>query len=431
MLFEEPRAKAIHGIKVGRYLATALQEQSDVILNDDQLAKVFVNKETGEVLQQGDLMVRPDLAATFARIAKIGPSMMYDGKWHHKLAAEIQAAGGIVTADDIAAYRPRVYDALEMDIAGLGATMYGVRPPGSGALLGFMLNVMSGFTDMYPDAKASPETAGLYYHRLVETFKFAYARRMQLGDELYDDVTKVMAELTSPEFADKIRDKIDDEKTYFDPSHYGFDQWMDTDHGTAHMNVIDSDGNAVACTTTINIYFGSKVMSPSTGILFNGQMDDFSSPNITSAFHVPPSPFNHIAPGKRPQSSMTPAVFVDKLTRRPLMVIGAEGGTQITTAVASTVLRTLMFHDSIKTVIDAPRIHDQLFPFTTIVEKFFPAYLRTSLEQRNRMLGIQEDIHVKQEGSIVNAIHCVKGDNGTQIIYANSDYRKVGSVDGY
>ncbi|KAI1298583.1 Glutathione hydrolase 1 proenzyme [Halotydeus destructor] len=183
---------------------------------------------------------------------------------------------------------------------------------------------------------------------------------------------------------------------------------------------MDAWGNAVAMSTTVNNYFGSKIMSPSTGIIFNNQMADFSSPNITNCFNLPPSRYNKIAPGKRPFSSMAPSVFIDKITMKPVLVIGATGGTQITSSVAATVLRTLLFGDDIKTAIDAPKVHDQLLPNTTTYESYFPGYLVSDLAARGHLMK-KETLTAK-----ICAIHIQDGR-----VNANADYRKVGSIDGY
>lgn len=109
------------------------------------------------------------------------------------------------------------------------------------------------------------------------------------------------------------------------------------DHGTSHMSVVDSLGNAVSLTSTINMGFGSWVMSPSTGILLNDQMDDFSSPGQVNAYGYPPSPANYIEPGKRPLSSMSPMVLVQNRTLRG--TVGASGGSLILSAVLQTLSR--------------------------------------------------------------------------------------------
>lgn len=164
-----------------------------------------------------------------------------------------------------------------------------------------------------------------------------------------------------------------------------------------------------------------KVMSPMSGIVYNDQMDDFSSPNITFAFGVPPSNYNHIEPFKRPLSSMSPTVLVDNVTGDVRMVIGAEGGTQITTAIAAVVLRTLLFGDDLKTAIDGPRVHDQLWPNTTIFERHFPEAIRDQLARKCHILQ-QQDFDATVTGIYVRR---------DRTITANADFRKQGSVDGY
>ena len=136
-----------------------------------------------------------------------------------------------------------------------------------------------------------------------------------LGQEdIKDSVTDLVANLTSEQWARDRFQKISDDSTVNDAKHYGAVFYTPEDHGTAHLSVMASNGDAVSVTSTINLYFGSLIMSPRTGILLNDEMDDFSAPNITNYFGVPPSPHNFIRPGKRPISSMCPSILVDETT---------------------------------------------------------------------------------------------------------------------
>ena len=117
--------------------------------------------------------------------------------------------------------------------------------------------------------------------------------------------------------------------------------------------------------------FGSKVLGPETGIFYNDEMDDFSTPNTTNYFGVPASPANFIAPGKRSVSSMSPLILIENANQRVQQVLGASGGTRITTSVAQTALLNLWFNENIKQAIDAPRLHSQLLPQEVMAEQGF------------------------------------------------------------
>lgn len=148
-------------------------------------------------------------------------------------------------------------------------------------------------------------------------------------------------------------------------------------------------------------------------------MDDFSS-NFTNSFGVPPSNHNLIEPKKRPLSSMCPSIFTDH-SGGVRLVIGASGGTKITTSVASVAIRHLWLNETIKEAIDWPRIHHQLFPNEIVYENDFPNDILSGLES----LGHKTKSLGSERGAVVMAIN--KNQN---TIYANSDYRKGGEVDG-
>ncbi len=119
------------------------------------------------------------------------------------------------------------------------------------------------------------------------------------------------------------------------------------------------------------ISFGSKVLGPETNIIYNDEMDDFSTPNTINSFGVPASPANYIAPGKRPVSSMAPLIIIEKQNQRIQQVLGASGGTRITTAIAQVSMLNLWFNENIKQAIDSPRLHSQLLPQEVIAESGF------------------------------------------------------------
>lgn len=137
----------------------------------------------------------------------------------------------------------------------------------------------------------------------------------------------------SQKFADETRNQIDDSRTVNNYTHYGASYAIVEDHGTAHINVLAPNGDAVAVTSTINNVFGSKLRSLSTGIILNDEMDDFSTPGKVNSYGVPASKANFIAPGKRPLSSMCPIIILDE-KKDVRLLIGGAGGIKITTSVA-------------------------------------------------------------------------------------------------
>ncbi|OTF79209.1 gamma-glutamyltranspeptidase 1-like protein, partial [Euroglyphus maynei] len=186
------------------------------------------------------------------------------------------------------------------------------------------------FHHLYPNAKDNYDEAVLFYHRLMEAFKFAYSRRMHLGDDRFDNCTKFLSELTSQDYIDKIVEKINDTTTYgsksgfYDVDICQMNNWIMEQHTFQFwINMVMPSHHRQR--------FGSKVISPSTGLILNDQMDDFNT-GKTNAFDLPPAFANTVAAGKRPLSSMSPSVFADETG--PRLIIGASGGSKITTSVA-------------------------------------------------------------------------------------------------
>ncbi|KAK3565489.1 hypothetical protein QTP86_010872, partial [Hemibagrus guttatus] len=278
-LFEPSIQLARDGIRVSRALAKPMRENKETIQDDPVLCEVFCDSNK-TILRENDTIRFPRLADTYERIAKGGADVFYKGSMAETIVKDIQAAG----------------------------------------------------YNFSPSSVSTPEKKTLTYHRIIEAFRFAYAMRSRLGDPQYLNITDLIHNMTSDYFAENIRSQITDNTTHPE-SYYGPEYFNPETSGTSHLSVLAEDGSAVSVTSTINQYFGSKVMSPSTGIIFNDNMDDFSSPYITNAFGIRPSPNNFIKPGKRPLSSMCPTIISDK-HNKVKMVVGASGGTKITTATA-------------------------------------------------------------------------------------------------
>lgn len=291
-----------------------------------ELSKLYV-KANGKIKTAGDIVEQPQLANTLYQIAEVGPSYIYD-TMADTLAQEIEAAGGIVTAQDIQRYTPIVYAALESNFMGYRYIGAGGSSSG-GAIVAGILNYMSSISQPLVSQGA------IYYHRLVEAMKHGFAMRLHLADPEYVNTTEVVRALLSYDFMRDLQLMSPDD-TVLPLSHYGGKYNMThispKDSGTTHLSVVDAQGNAVALTSTINTYFGSKVVSPSTGILFNNQMDDFSIPGASNYFGLAPSPYNYPAAYKRPLSSMSPSIVLDGHTGKVRMTGGASGGPKIITA---------------------------------------------------------------------------------------------------
>ena len=264
-----------------------------------------------------------------------------------------------------------------------------------------------------------------FYQRLVESFKWAYGGRSNLGDPNDEDITdyvnEVVTNLTSAAWAYEKYNMINDSYTVNDPQFYGANFYEPNDHGTSHISVVAPNGDAVAATSTINLPFGSEIMSPRTGIIYNDEMDDFSFPDIINGFGLPPSPNNFAKPGKRPLSSMSPAIFVDSAGEVKL-AIGAAGGTSITSAIALTSIYNLHLGWDIEKCLDAPRLHHQLMPMYVEYQHEFNANIIEELKKRGH------DTKDYGDGeSVAGAI--ARLDDGR--LMATADYRKAGGVDGF
>jgi gamma-glutamyltranspeptidase / glutathione hydrolase / leukotriene-C4 hydrolase len=365
-LVEPAAAVAEGGFEAHPYLVSALEmanftaypELRDIFLINDAHTKTWRAPVVNETCCK-----RPQLAQLLRDVANEGPDVLYQGKYAAQFAADIQGAGGIITVEDLSTAQAVVEEPLRTHV--MGVDVVGPPPPSSAATIMTALLVLGG----YDLPLAGSGSLGI--HRAAEAMKHAFALRMSLGDpgsgesSLVPHLKELLADMQSSEYADSLREMILDDGV-LNTTMYG-GKWnilksgvMPEDHGTSHMNVVDKDRMAVALTSTVNTGFGSKVLSKSTGIILNNQMDDFSTPGQPNVYGIPPSRSNFIVPGKKPFSSMSPLVVERGGQLR--MVLGASGGPRIISAVLQTLLRVLAYGEDAFSAVAGPRVHHQLVP---------------------------------------------------------------------
>lgn len=325
------------------------------------LADLFLKPGTKDLKTSGDIVKQPILAQTLTNIAE-HPDYLYT-TMASTLAAEIQSLGGILTKEDIINYEPVLREPIKANYSGYQYIGVGGSSSGGPIVVG-LLKFMSSFSQ--PIASQGP----LYYHRLAEAMKHMFAIRLALGDPDYVNVTDVYGALFSDQYMKNLADLTKDDNVLSLDQYGGkfnLEYSPTKDAGTTHLSVIDKDGNAVGLTSTINTYFGSKVISPSTGILWNNQMDDFSIPNASNYFGLAPSPYNYPEPYKKPLSSMSPSILLDTAGNVRL-VGGGSGGPRIITATAQVILNYLGKGMDLLSSMISPRLHNQLLPNSIDIE---------------------------------------------------------------
>jgi gamma-glutamyltranspeptidase / glutathione hydrolase len=309
----------------------------------------------------GDTLTQPELAATLTRIRDHGPADFYEGETAHQLAAAVEANGGLITLDDL-----KQYQAVERTPLRGKYRDYEVitsPPPSSG---GIGILQMLGMLDGSGYEKSGAGSAASI-HYVAEVMRRFYADRSEyFGDP---DFFKVPGtKLLDPRYIASRRATID-------PQHATPSQQIRAGNlapyestETTHFNIVDSQGNAVAVTYTLNGGYGNGVTVPGLGFLLNNEMDDFAAkPGEENMFHLIQGEANAIQPGKRPLSSMTPTI----LTRdgKVFMVLGAPGGSRIINGVLQVILNVVDFHMNVQDAVDWPRFHHQWMPDQLYLEK--------------------------------------------------------------
>eukprot|EP00111_Clytia_hemisphaerica_P010087 TCONS_00029500-protein len=431
-LFNETILLAERGFKIHPALAYAISTlEKEPYVSEGLKTLLF---KDGKWLKEGDLLINKELAKTM-RIIRDNPDDFYVGDLAKQIVKDINAEGGNMTHQDLANYKVKVRDTLNMTLPN-GLTIHAAPTPAGGAPLAMIHNIMSGYNLKENQFKTADDKLK-FYQPYIESMKFAFAQRGLLGDPAFlpeGSITKVEKRCTNLTIGDLIRqNKIKMNETHFNVSYYG-GAWGENDYGTSHTSVFSSDGSAVSTTKTVNLYFGGKVRSNKTGIIFNNQMDDFSTPNVTNAYGLKPTKANFIKPGKRPQSSACPTIIVDK-NGAVKLIVGASGGSRIISAVSEVIAKKLYLKDiTLQDSIRSFRFHNQGQPNTT-------SYLKKSDYEPDTTTDYtipgQELIYkLTHIGHLVKEVSSLAVTQGIYVdaedhIFAMSDARKGAVADGF
>ena len=401
---------------------------------DSQLAEFpeshRIFQRDGDYYQQGDVFKQPELARTLQRIAD-DPDDFYHGSLAKELAASVEKGGGLITADDLAQYQVKERQPIHGTYRGY--EIISAPPPSSGGIaLVEILNILEGY-----DLTKQGDRSAQSIHLTAEAFQRAFFDRAEfLGDPDYSKIP--VAQLIDKRYgnawretiplrratpsADLRRPSVFSQLDSYASSHPQPKGVREPDH-TTHYSVVDSEGNAVSVTTTLNDGFGSRVTAEGLGFLLNDEMDDFSSkPGVPNLYGLLQGPANAIGPGKRPLSAMTPTIVLKN--GKLFLVLGSPGGPTIITTVANILMGVVDYGLNIEQAVNAPRFHDQWMPDQILME---------SVGFSPDTIGILERMghKIKMARGYWGDAECIAVDDKTGELLGASDGRNGGKAVGY
>lgn len=356
---------AERGFEVGPRLAGMIQWRSKTF---NKAARELFDKKQGEIIRQ------PQLAATLRHFGKHGANVFYRGETALALARDLKRDGGLIGLNDLGDYRAIERKPVIFDYQGF--RFVSAPLPSSGGLT--LAHIFGQLKEDHLNQLSETDRD----HLLIEAMKRAYRdRNRYLGDA---DFVDIPYDHLAAKRLDELRGSIDMHKTSPSLDLQGVGEMLSEGHDTTHFSVIDSEGNMVSATLSINYGFGSGYVSPSTGILLNDEMDDFATrPGEPNAYGLVQGQANGVEPGKRMLSSMTPS-FVIGPDRT--FIVGTPGGSRIISMVLLSSLGFMQDDTTAADWVNAPRFHHQYLPDAVQVEPDFPPEIAGALEKRGHRI---------------------------------------------
>jgi len=381
--FKIPSAYAMRILATSRDLRR-FKDSASILLDDD-----------GKSRRTGELLKQPDLAKTYHAIAKEGIGWFYGGPFAAVTEKWMKANGGIMTARDLANYKPKLRAPVRVNYRGY--EIVSMPPPSSGGVhVGQILNILENF-----DLKKMKPNSADFIHLVTEAMKLAFADRAHwLGDADFVPVPRGLIDKKYAKgLAKRIRmDRVTKVAEHGTPPRSTEDLF---NKHTTHFSCADSEGNWVACTATVNTSFGSKVIIPGTGVIMNNEMDDFSiAPGVPNAFGLLGAAANAVAPGKRPLSSMSPTIVLKD--GKPILAVGAAGGPTIITQTLLAIIHTIDFGLPIQKALAQPHFHHQWTPDQVRIERKIGEKVLAELRDRGHTLKLYNQMGATQATSLRN-----------------------------
>ncbi len=373
------------GIAITHFQQIELTRRRDRMCQDEATCGYFY-KPGGVPYSMGELWVQSDLADTLQLIAEHGADAFYRGEIAEKIVAEMEAGGGMIDKESLAAYKPVLREPMRGEYRGYEIVT--MPPPSSGGLhIIQMLNILEHF----PIASLAWGSAdGI--HLLAEAMRLAYADRSKhLADP---DFYPVPVEwLTSEEYGVELAASID--MTQARPSSDvapGVTPAYESPE-TTHFSIIDRDGNVVSNTYTLNLSYGSKISVSGAGFLLNNEMDDFvSKPGVPNAYGLLGDAANSVEASKRPLSSMSPTIVF--ANGAPWFAVGGMGGSRIISGVLQTIVNVIDHGMNIADASGQPRMHHQWYPDVLLLEPGFSPDTTRLLKERGH------DVRLSRTGTV-------------------------------
>lgn len=337
-----------------------------------------------ETYKKGDTLKNAALANTLTLIAQNGRSEFYEGETAKKLVSFLNEKGGIITLEDLAAYESQWREPIVFNYKDL--KVISMAPPSSG---GICLSQILKMVEPFPLSSYGHNSAK-YIQVLAEAERRAYAdRSFYLGDPDFVEIPTDSL-LNDAYLSQRMQSFSFDAATPSSEVKPGVIMGYESTE-TTHYSIVDSFGNAVSATTTLNSAYGSKLYAGELGFFLNNEMDDFSAkPGAPNVYGLVGGEANAIAPQKRMLSSMTPTI-VEK-NGELFMVVGTPGGSTIITSVAQTILNVYEFNMNMQEAVDAPRFHHQWLPDAVRYEfERFPREIIEELKQKGYPENLETD----------------------------------------
>jgi gamma-glutamyltranspeptidase len=376
------------GFVIEQPLADDFRESEKELAKIPSTAKVFL--PGGRAPKAGEIFRQPDLARTLREIAKQGTDVFYRGAIGERIAEYVQANGGALGADDLAAYQAKWLTPISTTYRGY--TVY-TQPPSSSAIAVLeQLNILEGY-----DLKTLGHNSPQYLHLIGEVIRLAAAdRNRYVGDP---DFVKVPVEkLLSKTYAAERRSLIHADSTM--PITVAGDLQQPEESHTTHLNVVDAEGNMVALTQTLGDIFGSHVIAGDTGVVLGDEMRHL---------HLDPSDPSRLEPGKRSRSNESPIIVLRDGT--PFMAIGTPGSDGIWQRLVQVIVNVVDFEMDIQTAINAPRIRSggNIESGSAIkpafrVEGRIPAATLDALRAKGFELTVVKDDYGRVNGIVIDPI---------------------------